>query len=79
LGHAECTLLRAEEALDGRVYVEMNVLRVEAAHKREAVLDHQLLQGADGLVIESAKVTVDGIEAGNDASGETDEERIGGE
>jgi hypothetical protein len=72
----ERALLRAEYAFDGGVDVEMNLLRPKVAHRREALVHHQGFQIREPLVVETAQVAVQGVQARNDAARQTHEERV---
>jgi len=79
IGAGQGTLLRAEDALDGGVHVEVDRLGLHFVYGGEPLLGHHHLQVGDRRIVESAQVPVHGIDARHDSTRETNEERIGRE
>ena len=57
----------------------MHVTQSQIANGANAVLDHQLFQGANGRDIEAPAIAVDGAETRHDATRQINEQRIGGQ
>jgi hypothetical protein len=68
----------AEHRRHRRVDVEVNLARLSCALSDELdpVLGHEIVERADGLVVEATEVAVHGVQARDDASRQMNEHRI---